>query len=456
MQYQFSGNDSRLGKFADLMNDSVLKPNEKELVDEITPVQMTTQEISFRTSPKVVATGSTSLSIKSCKPLMPADIVLRDLEGIKDEQTLYLQSYEMNKSHLHIPGSKFIHWIEDPCRLIITSIFETGSFIHVYNYPEMKICFSVYFEKEIIALDYFKYVKFTNVSTILAIIFKDALQVTLYGLPLHCRSKVIEIDSFMDLNIYPQEYPTCVDCKLNHVAIGYANGDVAVFEINEIPISQPMPFYHKYTHTSLVSQVVLPIYMGNIVPIHFVISSGLNGKIVYSEFSVKQSHGGVAISTSAAVTNFTYLLFTDGVLFCDFDDNIKYSTFFSRTEMRRLATIRGGASTFASSTMHPFLAMGGLGGALTIYNTNHTRVKHGKSYIYCASIIKKQEDGTNEFYLMDTKKLPKEPPQSLRTDGSFTHVKGTTKIDGVCWCPLKKKSNIVAQLGNEIISLIEL
>eukprot|EP00835_Amoeboradix_gromovi_P002712 NODE_159_length_16647_cov_0.251390.p4 type:complete len:456 gc:universal NODE_159_length_16647_cov_0.251390:5294-6661(+) len=455
MQQLFSktGNDSRIGKYAALMTDAVLRPTREKTIDVIEPIKIATKEPSFRKIDKCLPLDSVMLKIKSCDPVMPSDIVLSDLKNVKDIETLTLDAFVVSKSNLYVPDSKFMLWTTDPSRLIVASI-NNGSFVHVFEYPALNKCYSVYFEKEIISIDFFKHTKFSNVLTVVAILFKDDLQVSLYGLPLHCRSEVIELDMFMELNIYPQDYPTCVDCKLNYVAIGYRNGDIAVFKLTEIPMDQPLPFYHKYTHTSLVSSIHLPIYVGDVKPFNFVISSGISGKIIYSEFSIKQAHGGVAISTSAAIPRFVYLDFIDGVLFCDFDDSVKFSTFFSRTELRRLVTIRGGVSSVASSSRHPFIAFGGLGGALAIFNTNHTRVKHGKSYIYCYSIFK-NIDG-RELYLFNLDKLPKEAPQSLRTDGSSVHIPHSTKIDALCWSPEKVTSNIVAQLCSQIISFQEL
>ena len=454
MQYSLTGNDSRIGKYAALMTDAVLRPNVKELIEEIKPISIPVHDLSFHTKNKSLENSTTTLNIKSCDPLMPADIIVQNLTTIKDISSLELHSYIANEDHLYIPNSKFIHWVND--RLIITSVGNSESFIHVYSYPELKKCYSVYFENEIIVIDSFKHVQFDNITTVMAIIFKDALQVTLYGLPLHSRSDVIVMDPLMDLNIYPQEYPTCVDCKLNHIAIGYLNGDVAVFKISKVPQENPMPFFHKFVHTSLVSQVCLPIYLGNFNAFQFVISSGLNGKIIYSEFSIKQSHGGVAISTAATISKFSYLPFIDGVLFCDFDDSIKYATFFSRTEMRRLATIRGGVSSYGCSNIHPFLAVGGYCGSLTIFNSNHSRVKHGKTYVYTYSLIKKNNNGDKELYLMNASKLPKDAPPTLRTDGSVVHIEQADKINAICWSPLMDNSNKLAQLGNEIVSLLEL
>eukprot|EP00834_Sanchytrium_tribonematis_P000308 NODE_6_length_70510_cov_1.054395.p13 type:complete len:455 gc:universal NODE_6_length_70510_cov_1.054395:49936-51300(+) len=454
MQFSLTGNDSRPGTHASLMNECVLRPDSSCLLEPLDSISLEVGNSEFRTSAKNISNGSKTLKTFKCAPVFPTDILVKEISNSELTQTFDLTAFEPQEHHVYIPNASRILWITDPDWIIVACNEDEQSYLHIIDSSNLKRLYSVVFEKEILAFDYFKDVKFSNLATVIAVVFKNSVGVPLFGLPLHSRSSVIEISPLMHLNIYPEEKPTSIDCRYNLVAVGYLNGEVALFKLNEIP-SAVKPFFHKYTHSSIVSRVHLPVYLGNPTQPKFVISCGLNGKIIYSEFSIKQAHGGIAYSTTTALSNFCYLNFVDGVLFCDTDDTVKFATSFSRTETRRLVTVRSGIREYATSNLHPFIAMGGGAGCLVIHNANQSRVKHGKVYIYSYSYIKEVDDCL-EMYMMDNSKLPKDPPQSLRPDGSMVAVQNSGKINALSWSPNPENCGQIAHLGNSVLSIFTL
>ena len=246
----------------------------------------------------------------------------------------------------------------------------------------------------------------------------------LYGLPLNSKG-VVTLDVIESLGIVPPQQPTAIDCCGQVVAIGYSNGDIAVYKLNRIP-GKPVLVHHKYAHDSIVSDIHIPQYLSHQLP--YVITSGINGRVIYHDMSLMGPHGGVVVSQTGPIQSFAYSPFIDGILFSDLDDTIKLVTAFSRSESRKVITCRGGASLFASSTRHPFVALAGASNGLVLFNANHARVKRGKYYPITHSLFT-----DTHHYIMDSSKLSSTPPSMIRVDASLTCCIGKGSLTGLSW-----------------------
>ena len=431
------------------MTDAVLGPKMDELLDDISVLSMDVAPLKPLECLKELQHKEQQIKVYSCAPLMGCDVIVKELDKVVLQNDFILQSYTAQNDKIYIPDSQHVLWLSNPNRILIACV----DCIHIYSYPDLELIYTVHFDKTILEIKPFKYLHSTSCHLI-AILFKDNLQAYLYALPLTTKLKIMTLDTLMYLSISPTEYPTCIDCIFNYIAIGYRNGDVAVFKLNKIPSTDVRPFLHISCHTSIVSHIELPLYLGLDPIIDKVISSGLDGNVIYSEFSSKQLHGGLALNAAVSIKSFTYLNFIDGVAISDYDDSIKYATSFSRTESKKYATVRGGVNKFASSDLHPFLAMGGCAGSLVLSNTNHTRVKHSKMYIYCHSLIKSNE--AIEYYNMNLKQLPKEAPPTLRVDGTSVYIQESNRIDSLCWALDSEYANILFVLSNHVLSILKM